>query len=216
MLDSERQAYLNAMGIDIWTSKDSIVAESAAVMPDPNSWDELKQQIANCTLCDLHKTRNNTVFGIGNPEADLLIVGEAPGATEDAKGEPFVGRAGKLLDSMLEAIGLHRSDIFIANVLKCRPPQNRDPSAQEVKLCTPYLLQQIEHIKPKLIVAVGRIAAHYLLGTNDSMRNLRGRTFNFGARETPLIVTYHPAYLLRSPREKAKAYVDMLRIKKAI
>lgn len=211
MIDEQQQQYLAAMDIQLWQEK--ATESKARSDPRQNSWEELQQQVANCTLCELHKTRKNTVFGVGNSNADLLIIGEAPGATEDAKGEPFVGRAGLLLDAMLAAIGLHRSDIFIANILKCRPPNNRDPLPREVELCTPYLQQQIAAIKPKIIVAVGRVAAHFLLNTNESMKNLRGRTFTYGEQKIPLIVTYHPAYLLRSPREKSKAYEDMLRIK---
>lgn len=214
MVTELQRGYLEKMGIDVWERKDKDSAQDPKpAADDAPSWDELRQQVITCTLCDLHETRTNAVFGVGNDQADLLVIGEAPGATEDAKGEPFVGRAGKLLDSMLEAIDLQRQDIFIANILKCRPPSNRDPQASEVKLCTPYLTQQIQHIKPKLIVAVGRIAAQYLLDTNESMKNLRGQTFTYGEDKIPLIVTYHPAYLLRSPREKAKSYVDVLRIK---
>ena len=202
------------MDIQVWQPR-----EIGSVQPDSapiDNWEPLQQQVTNCTLCELHKTRKNTVFGVGNNHADLLIIGEAPGATEDAKGEPFVGRAGLLLASMLEAISLHRNDIFIANILKCRPPNNRDPSPREVELCTPYLQNQIAFIQPKIIVAVGRIAAHFLLNTNEAMKNLRGQTFSYGEQKIPLIVTYHPAYLLRSPREKAKSYVDMLRIKREL
>ncbi len=217
MVTELQREYLEKMGIDVWQSKDQAFDQAQTSAPDDAfSWQELEHQVTTCTLCDLHKTRTHAVFGVGNDQADLLVIGEAPGATEDAKGEPFVGRAGKLLDSMLEAIDLQRQDIFIANILKCRPPSNRDPQASEVKLCTPYLTQQIQHIQPKLIVAVGRIAAHFLLDTNESMKNLRGQTFTYGEDKIPLIVTYHPAYLLRSPREKAKSYVDVLRIKKML
>ncbi len=214
MITELQREYLEKMGIDVWErkGKDSVQVPESATDNSP-SWQELEHQVTTCTLCDLHKTRTHAVFGVGNDQADLLVIGEAPGATEDAKGEPFVGRAGKLLDSMLGAIDLRRQDIFIANILKCRPPNNRDPQPSEVKLCTPYLQQQIQHIQPKLIVAVGRIAAHFLLDTNESMKNLRGQTFSYGEQKIPLIVTYHPAYLLRSPREKAKSYVDVLRIK---
>ncbi len=205
-------SYLTNMGIDVWQQRSSVTAAE----PEPESmpatssldWGQLEAEISNCSLCELHKTRNNVVFGVGSKTADLLIIGEAPGATEDAKGEPFVGRAGQLLDAILVAIKLQRADVFIANILKCRPPNNRDPLPDEVKLCTSYLKQQIELLKPKLIVAVGRIAANFLLNTSDSMANLRGKTYSYGEQQTPLLVTYHPAYLLRSPREKAKAYLD--------
>ncbi len=153
---------------------------------------------------------------MGNPNADLLVIGEAPGANEDKQGEPFVGRGGQLLTNMLLAIGLKREDVYIANILKSRPPNNRDPSPEEVKACTPFLLKQISLIKPKLILAVGRIAAHFLCGGNASMANSRGNLFYYGIYKIPLIVTYHPAYLLRSPREKRKAWQDMQWLKKQL
>lgn len=179
-------------------------------------WQELILAVSNCKACDLYKTRNNPVFGVGNPDADLLVIGEAPGANEDKQGEPFVGRGGQLLTNMLSAIGFKREDYYIANILKSRPPNNRDPSLKEVKACTPYLLRQISLIKPKLILAVGRIAAHYLLSTDVSMASLRGNLFHFGVNKIPLLVTYHPAYLLRSPREKRKAWQDMQCVKKQL
>lgn len=195
------------MGIEIWHEKP---------ISQKKSWQELKQKITKCELCELHKTRTQIVFGVGNIKADLLLIGEAPGANEDLKGEPFVGRAGMLLNEMLKSIGLKRENVYIANILKCRPPNNRDPLPVEVKTCTSYLLQQIDLIKPKLIVAVGRIAAQFLLNTTESMSHLRGGSYKFGPNDTPLLVTYHPAYLLRSPREKSKAYTDMLLIKKML
>lgn len=217
-MDSLYEQYLETMGIQIWRSKN---CKPTSMKDEKTSgtekvWAELEQQVSSCTLCDLHKTRKNVVFGVGNKDADVLIVGEAPGATEDAQGKPFVGRAGLLLDAMLATIGLHRDDVFIANILKCRPPNNRDPLPREVKLCTPYLQQQIALIKPKIIMAVGRIAAHFLLNTNQSLGKLRGRVYSYGEQKIPLLVTYHPAYLLRSPREKAKAYQDLLRIQEIL
>lgn len=209
--------YLEVMGIQVWRSKNpkaTLVKNEKAFTK--KIWAELESQVSRCTLCDLHKTRKNVVFGVGNQNADILIIGEAPGATEDAQGKPFVGRAGMLLDAMLASIDLHRDDVFITNILKCRPPNNRDPLPHEVKLCTPYLRQQIALIKPKIIVAVGRIAAHFLLNTNQSLGKLRGRVYSYGEHKIPLLVTYHPAYLLRSPREKAKAYEDLLRIKEVL
>jgi uracil-DNA glycosylase family 4 len=150
------------------------------------------------------------VFGVGNPHADWLVIGEAPGAEEDRQGKPFVGAAGKLLDAMLQAIGLSREDnVFVANMLKCRPPGNRDPKPEEVAACLPYLMRQIAAIKPKLILAVGRIAAQNLLATDVPLGRLRGRVHRFGPLSTALIVTYHPAYLLRSPAEKRKAWEDL-------
>jgi len=172
-------------------------------------WQALRASVAGCTLCGLHTTRTQTVFGVGNPNADWLVIGEAPGAEEDARGEPFVGRAGGLLNSMLAAIGLKREQVFIANILKCRPPGNRDPKPEEAMLCRPYLERQIALISPKVILAVGRIAAQNLLATEVPIGRLRGRVHNFGIARTPLVVTYHPAYLLRSPGEKRKSWQDL-------
>jgi len=171
-------------------------------------WAELRQEVAGCRSCGLCKTRTNTVFGVGDEQADWLLVGEAPGAEEDARGEPFVGQAGRLLGSMLASIGLQRgTNVYIANVLKCRPPGNRNPEAREVALCGPFLQRQIELLQPKLIVAMGRFAAQTLLDTDATIGSLRGRLHRY--RGVPLIVTYHPAYLLRSLPEKAKAWEDL-------
>src|SRR5579863_8309979 len=159
--------------------------------------------------CELSRSRTQTVFGVGNTEAELLVIGEAPGAEEDRQGEPFVGRAGQLLNSMLRAMGNPRESVYIANVLKCRPPGNRDPRPEEVASCRPFLQRQIELLQPLLILAVGRIAAQNLLQTDTPIGRLRGQLHRFGARATPLIVTYHPAYLLRSPGEKRKSWVDL-------
>jgi uracil-DNA glycosylase len=199
--------YLQHCGITKWQLR-----QIEAVSND-NDWDILQQQIAKCTACHLHKTRKQTVFGTGNPLADLMFIGEAPGAEEDRQGKPFVGRAGQLLTQMIRSIGLKREDVFIANILKCRPPNNRDPLPEEVAECTPYLERQIAKVQPKLLIALGRIAAHFLLKTTTPLTRLRGQTFYFGVAKTPLLVTFHPAYLLRSPAEKPKAYEDLLRIK---
>jgi DNA polymerase len=172
-------------------------------------WDALQQRVENCTLCQLHETRTRTVFGTGNRNADWLIIGEAPGRDEDREGEPFVGRAGKLLTEMLFAAGYQRKDVYIANILKCRPPNNRDPSPEEVACCHAYLERQIALIQPVLILAVGRIAAHNLLHSDLQLGRLRGRVHRYGERQIPLIVTYHPAYLLRSPLEKRKVWDDL-------
>lgn len=171
----------------------------------------LKQQVARCTACALHTTRTQTVFGVGSETAALMIVGEAPGFHEDQQGEPFVGRAGQLLTAMLKALSLTREQVYIANILKCRPPNNRDPSSEEVATCTQFLNQQIDFIQPRLILAVGRIAAHYLLQTKSSLESMRNKIHQYGkgATQTPLIVTYHPAYLLRSPADKKKAFLDL-------
>ena len=165
--------------------------------------------MAGCLRCPLHQTRTNTVFGVGDRQADWLVVGEAPGAEEDKQGEPFVGRAGGLLNSMLRGIGLAREQVFIANVLKCRPPANRDPRPEEVAQCLPYLERQIGLLQPKIMLAVGRIAAQNLLATDTPIGKLRGHVHRFGAAGIPLVVTYHPAYLLRSPTEKRKAWEDL-------
>lgn len=211
----KRQEYLRLLDVQTWLPREqnNHVQEKLDMTQEEiigrMDWDALQDAVAKCKACDLYKARTNPVFGVGNRQADLLVVGEAPGANEDKEGEPFVGRGGQLLTSMLQAIGLSREEIYIANILKSRPPNNRDPSPEEVTACTPYLLRQIVLIKPKLILAVGRIAAHYLLNTNEAMASLRGREFKYGVTQVPLLVTYHPAYLLRSPREKSKAWQDM-------
>lgn len=169
--------------------------------------------VKDCTRCKLCATRTQTVFGVGPISAPLMVIGEGPGADEDAQGEPFVGRAGKLLDEMLKSIGRSRKDnVFIANVVKCRPPGNRDPEADEVQACRPYLDRQIELLTPRLIVALGRIAAQRLLNTDAPLSKLRGPLHAYGAERTPLFITYHPAYLLRSPREKAKSWEDLKKV----
>lgn len=189
------------------------VARAPAVPPAPLpagiDWVPLRERVAGCTLCDLSRTRTQTVFGVGNTQADWLVIGEAPGAEEDRQGEPFVGRAGQLLNAMLLAIGLPRESVFIANVLKCRPPGNRDPKPEEVSRCLPYLSAQLALLKPKIILAVGRIAAQNLLATDAPLARLRGKLHSFGAANTPLVITYHPAYLLRTPTDKRKAWEDL-------
>jgi uracil-DNA glycosylase len=198
----------------------SIVVPPPAAAPRevPRDWAGLRAAVKDCQACKLCATRTNTVFGVGSETAPLMVVGEGPGADEDAQGEPFVGRAGKLLDEMLKAIGRSRRQdeggkaVFIANVVKCRPPGNRDPEADEVEACRPYLDRQIELVKPKLIVALGRIAAQRLLATDAPLSRLRGPLHHYGPTQTPVLVTYHPAYLLRSPREKAKSWEDLKKI----
>jgi DNA polymerase len=170
----------------------------------------LKAEVAVCTKCSLHSTRTQTVFGVGDEKADWLVIGEAPGAEEDRRGEPFVGRGGQLLDAMLRGIGLKRGEnVYIANILKSRPPNNRDPKPEEVAVCLPYLMRQIALIQPRIMLAVGRIAAQNILQTDTPIGKLRGKVHYFGELNTPLIVTYHPAYLLRSPGEKRKAWEDL-------
>ena len=179
----------------------------------PQDWAGLREVVKHCTRCKLRPSCTQTVFGVGIETAPLMVVGEGPGADEDAQGEPFVGRAGKLLDEMLKSIGRSRTEnVFIANVVKCRPPGNRDPEPDEVEACRPYLDQQIKLVKPKLIVALGRIAAQRLLGSEEPLSKLRGPVHHYGAEKTPLFITYHPAYLLRSPREKAKSWEDLKKV----
>ena len=208
--EQQRRAYLQAMGIDVWLPRDaqepaaeSVGSELAPAM----DWPELRDCVANCTRCELSESRSNTVFGVGNQQADWMIIGEAPGAEEDRRGEPFVGRAGQLLDQMLLAIGQSRDKVFIANILKCRPPHNRDPKPVEAEACRQYLDRQIELIQPRIILAVGKIAAQNLLGSDDPVGRMRGRPHDLGG--IPLVVTYHPAYLLRSPSQKHKSWSDL-------
>jgi len=228
--DNLRRQYLDAMGIPVWERRALSVAPSAdatvritaaptaAVMPRPaatsSDWAALEEAVRSCTKCALHSTRTQTVFGVGNRKAQWMFVGEAPGADEDRQGEPFVGAAGKLLNAMLAALGLKREEVFIANVLKCRPPNNRDPQADEVEQCEPYLIRQIELIQPKLIVALGRHAAHSLLKTDLALARLRGQPQSY--QNIPLVVTYHPAYLLRTPSDKRKAWEDLRRARRII
>ena len=167
----------------------------------------ISEDIGDCTRCRLHQGRNKIVFGTGNVNADIMFVGEGPGADEDQQGLPFVGRAGQLLNNMIGAMGLKREDVYIANVVKCRPPGNRTPERDECDTCSPFLMRQIAVIQPKMIVALGAVAAKNLLGLNDSMANLRGRIYDF--KNTKLAVTYHPAYLLRDPRQKGEAWKDL-------
>ncbi|HET9741948.1 MAG TPA: uracil-DNA glycosylase [Terriglobales bacterium] len=168
----------------------------------------IREDIGDCTRCPLHKQgRKQIVFGTGNPRADIMFVGEGPGADEDTQGIPFVGRAGQLLNNMIAAMGIRREDVYIANVVKCRPPGNRTPEREECATCSPFLLRQIDAVKPKMIVALGAVAAKTLLGLNDSLSNLRGRIYDFRNRQ--LVVTYHPAYLLRDPNQKKEAWKDL-------
>jgi len=233
MNPARRHEYLAALGLQSWVSRgksppresvdarESVIVHESAVAHEPVipgdfagretgvDWPELRARVAACTRCTLCNTRTQTVFGVGNPKADWLIVGEAPGAEEDRQGEPFVGRAGQLLNSMLRAIGLAREQVYIANILKCRPPGNRDPTAGEAAECLPYLEQQIALLRPKVMLAVGRIAAQNLLRTEVTLGRLRQQVHRFGHSQVPLVVTYHPAYLLRTPTDKRKAWEDL-------
>lgn len=236
MDEPRRRAYLDALGIPLWvprvdgpagsaersdasqlstTAGDNGTAPSTEEMHRPAGdvaaldWSALRERVAACTACALHATRRQTVFGVGSQQARLMVIGEAPGADEDRQGEPFVGRAGQLLDAMLRAIGLERGKVYIANVLKCRPPSNRNPSLEEAAACEGFLRRQIELIGPRLILSVGGISARNLLGTDQPVGRLRGTIHRYGGDGVPVVVTYHPAYLLRQPDEKAKAWQDL-------
>jgi uracil-DNA glycosylase len=204
-----RDDVFNELGIGpAWRLRET---PALALTPDASpiyTWDTLAEAVAHCTACKLATTRTQGVLGVGDHNADWLIIGEAPGADEDAQGEPFVGQAGKLLDAMLASIGLKRGDnVYITNVLKSHPPGNRNPEPDEVTACRPYLLAQIELIQPKLILALGRFAAQSLLDTDEAIARLRGRVHRF--QNVPLVVTYHPAYLLRTLSDKARAWEDL-------
>jgi DNA polymerase len=239
MLEQRRRHYLQVMGIELWerraakaeaaclraahrqtpapvpanTETNTLVRHVSTTGVSENiatmDWETLERTVLSCTRCALHKTRTQAVFGVGNRQAQWMVIGEAPGADEDRQGEPFVGRAGQLLNQMLKAIGLAREEVYITNIVKCRPPGNRDPLPEEAATCEPYLKRQIELVKPKIILAVGRIAAQNLLKTDIKIGALRGKRHVFPGTEIPLVVTYHPAYLLRSPLEKRKAWNDL-------
>ncbi|BAO44738.1 uracil-DNA glycosylase [Thiolapillus brandeum] len=231
-MDSHRrQQYLDALGIVSWVRRDQVVAgnsepvavearppESVPATETPGQpvsslgWEALEAAVAGCTACELHHGRKHTVFGVGDHNARLMIIGEAPGAEEDRQGEPFVGRAGQLLNALLRAIGLDRSQVFIANILKCRPPGNRNPEPDEVRACAHFLQRQVALVQPRVILAVGGVAAHNLLQTDDAVGRLRSRIHAYGDDQIPLLVTYHPAYLLRRPEEKAKAWQDLQKL----
>jgi DNA polymerase len=221
---SRRSEILKEMDLSpVWRLR-SIQGEPEQAFPEQKTgnsdialmdWPQLKAKVAGCTDCKLRAGCTQTVFGVGDEKADWMLVGEAPGSEEDRLGEPFVGQAGRLLDNMLAAISLSRGrNVYIANVLKCRPPGNRNPEPDEVAKCSPHLLRQIELIKPKLIVAMGRFAAQALLGTDATIASLRGKVHRYAG--VPLIVTYHPAYLLRNLPDKAKAWADLLFAAKTI
>ncbi|HLS79890.1 MAG TPA: uracil-DNA glycosylase [Steroidobacter sp.] len=217
-------SYLKALEIDVWLPRDRprvgsespagvepISAASDADLRSAGSgrgWAELEAAVRDCNLCPLHATRTQAVFGVGDRTAQWMVIGEAPGMEEDRKGEPFVGRAGQLLNAMLKSVGLAREQVFIANILKSRPPNNRDPRPEEVRACLPYLQRQIELVNPRLILCVGRIAAQTLLQSSEPIGKLRGAVHRIFS-DRPMVVTYHPAYLLRSPAEKRKAWADL-------
>ena len=224
MDNSTRLQYLEAMGIDVWmprvsapvvanptfeltSASDYAVREPELSNLSSSAWAELESEVTACTKCDLCQTRTHTVFGTGSKTADWMVIGEAPGQHEDEQGKPFVGKAGQLLTEMLRAVGLERDEVFITNILKCRPPGNRDPKPEEADSCSGYLRRQRELIKPKIILAVGRISAQTLLKTDVPVGKLRGKVHDLDG--IPLVVVYHPAYLLRSLLEKRKAWQDL-------
>jgi len=213
--------YLREMGLVRWRHSSLTRAEPAdspelevtagaeESQEDVSRLSALAEEAEGCERCELHRTRNQVVFGTGNARARWLFVGEAPGAEEDKQGLPFVGRAGALLNAMLFSIGLSREEVYIANVLKCRPPNNRDPFGREVRECSPFLHRQISWVQPEIIVAMGRFAAQALLETDQSLGQLRGHSHQYKVNQLPLVVTYHPAYLLRSPSAKGKSWEDL-------
>lgn len=212
--------YLELMGIDVWRLRDGPapaggvgaapqLVEDAPRLEGDAAWEALRREVAVCEKCQLHQGRTQAVFGTGNARAEWMLIGEAPGAEEDRQGKPFVGRAGQLLTNMLGAIGLDRDEVFIANILKCRPPNNRDPRPEEVAACGDFLRRQIAHVRPRIILALGRVAAQNLLQVDTPIGRLRGKVHEYPDLKIPVVVTYHPAYLLRSPSEKRKSWQDL-------
>jgi DNA polymerase len=205
-----RSVYLEGVVAPVPVTENRTTSTRVATPALPAGLSDLAKTVSVCTRCDLHKSRTQTVFGVGNPQAKLMFIGEAPGAEEDARGEPFVGRAGQLLTKIIAAMGMTRDEVYIANILKCRPPQNRDPLPSEVECCEEYLRAQIAMIKPKYICALGRIAAHWLLRTEAPLGALRTGSYTYEG--IPVIVTYHPAALLRNPAFKAPCWEDMKKL----
>ena len=202
--------YFPEMGIDVsWYTKKS----TQNISSENNNLTSLDEVVKKCKKCNLHKTRKNTVFGEGDPGSNIMIIGEAPGREEDEIGRPFIGRAGKLLNEFLKSIGLNRDLVFIVNTIKCRPPENRDPETVEINACSDYLDQQINIIKPKVLVLLGKIAANRLLGEDIPMSELRLKKFFIDKYDIPIIVFYHPAYILRSPSQKKKVWDDLQYLK---
>ena len=209
-MESIIKKYFPEMGIDVsWYTKKS----TQNISSENNNLISLDEVVKKCKKCNLHKTRKNTVFGEGDPDSDIMIIGEAPGREEDEVGRPFIGRAGKLLNEFLKSIGLNRDLVFIVNTIKCRPPENRDPEIAEIDACSDYLDQQINIIKPKVLVLLGKIAANRLLGEDIPMSELRLKKFFIDKYDIPIIVFYHPAYILRSPSQKKKVWDDLQYLK---
>ena len=209
-MESIIKKYFPEMEIDIsWYSKKL----TQNISSKNNNLISLDEIIKKCKKCNLHKTRQNTVFGEGDPDSNIMIIGEAPGREEDEAGRPFIGRAGKLLNEFLKSIDLNRDSVFIANTIKCRPPENRDPETAEINACSDYLDQQINFIKPKVLVLLGKVAANRLLGEDMPMSELRLKKFFIDKYDIPIIVFYHPAYILRSPSQKKKVWDDLQYLK---
>ena len=211
-----RPAAMTEVVIDDPAARTAVVAASSDPAVALMDWPMLAQTVRACERCEFHRTRKQTVFGSGSTSAKLLFIGEAPGQREDATGEPFVGAAGQLFSAMLEAIGMRREDAYIANILKCRPPRNRESNAVEVSQCTPFLTRQIELLQPSLLVALGRTSAQILLESKSSLARLRGQTHRYGVSDLLLLVTYHPADLLRSPLDKRRSFEDLRLIRKTL
>lgn len=227
---------LKTMGIPVWSAHRELPGEKVVEPVEMNSaivnaeapstqeiatrdardWKRLQQEVSICTACELQQGRINTVFGAGSDSADLMIIGEAPGQEEERQGTPFIGVAGQLLTQMIEAIELSRETVFITNTLKCRPPDNRDPRPAEIEKCSSFLLQQIQWVKPKVILAVGKVSAQALLNKNDAIGRLREKVYQHPVTGTPIIVTYHPAFLLRQPLEKIKSWNDLVQVKRIL
>jgi DNA polymerase len=210
---TEQRRILEDMGIDVWLPKATAEMASADAGVE---WTTLQHEVESCQRCQLSNGRTQVVFGSGDSDADVMLIGEAPGAEEDRQGLPFVGKAGKLLDAMLFAIGLSRDRVFICNVVKCRPPNNRNPQPDEIKACAPYLGAQIEYVNPRVILALGKVAAHRLLQTEAPVYKMREESKLLPGSNTPVVVTYHPASLLRNPEQKAQSWQDLRKVRQLL
>ncbi|OUU78932.1 MAG: hypothetical protein CBC38_06350 [Gammaproteobacteria bacterium TMED78] len=211
-----RSQYLSMIGITKWKLNTKPNPKELIKEDKSNDWEGLNEIVRKCAKCSLHKSRTQVVFGSGNKNAELLIIGEAPGSEEDKQGKPFVGRSGKLLDSMLKSINIIRDEIFITNILKCRPPDNRDPKEKEINSCRSFLINQIEMINPKIILSLGRVASQILLDSEDAIGKIRGGEIFSDVIKKPIVASYHPAYLLRNPTAKEKSWQDLKIIKKIL
>lgn len=215
---ARRTQYLHQLGVTVWRARSALPVVTTVIEPPPPAaisgevaatWAALQAEVAACRACTLHQQRTQTVFGVGNQQAQWLVIGEAPGAEEDLQGEPFVGRAGLLLNEMLFAIAHPRETVYIANTVKCRPPNNREPYPEEAAACAHFLRRQIALLNPRIILCVGRVAANNVLGVKPNMAAFRRRVHRYVDTNIPVVVTYHPAYLLRTPTDKAKAWEDL-------